>query len=142
MEIIKVYLAGPVQFEEDGGETWRKKAAQIISQATADKDVKVKVFDPTNFFTYDGATHQSDSQVKKYYMDQILHSRVVLVNLTRTNQSPGTAQELQYAVDHEIPIIGFYDPSGEGVYNWLKVDCQCTFTSLLQAVDYLIEYYT
>lgn len=141
METIKVYLAGPVQFEEDGGETWRKKAAQIISQVSADKDVKVKVFDPTNFFSYDEAKHQSDSQVKKYYLDQILHSRVVLVCLTRTNQSPGTAQELQFAVDHEVPIIGFYDLTNEGVYNWLKVDCQCIFPSLLQAVDYLMEYY-
>lgn len=141
METIKIYLAGPVQFEEDGGEGWRKKATQILEQAAVDKDVRIKVFDPTKFFSYDEADHQSESQVKKYYMDQILHSRLVLVNLNRTYQSPGTAQELQFAVDHKIQIIGFHDGTNDGIYNWLKVDCQCTFPSLLQAIDYIIEKY-
>ena len=72
-------------------------------------------------------------------MDQILHSRLVLVNLDRTRTSPGTAQELQFAVDNQIPIIGF--ASGDEVYPWLKVDCQVVFSSMLQAIDYISDYY-
>ena len=71
-------------------------------------------------------------------MDRILHSRLVLCNLTRTRTSPGTAQELQFAVDHDVPIIGF---GTEEVYPWLKVDCQCVFPTMLQAIDYIIDYY-
>ena len=138
-ELLRIYLAGPVQYEEDGGTGWRSKAEQIFKQAAEDKDIRIKVFNPTSFFTYEDAKHQSDSQVKNYYMDQILHSRLVLVSLDHTATSPGTAEELQYAVCNHIPIIGF--GSGDNIYNWLKVDCQCIFPSLLQAIDYIIEHY-
>ena len=139
METIKIYLAGPAYFEEDEGRSWREKATQMINTATADKDIKVKVIDPMSYFNYSEAKHQSDSQVKNFYMDQILHSRLVLCNLIRTRMSPGTAQELQFAVDHKIPVIGFGED--EDVYPWLKVDCQCVFPSMLQAIDYISEYY-
>ena len=139
METIKIYLAGPAYYEEDEGRSWREKATQMIDTATADKDIKVKVINPMSYFNYSEAKHQSDSQVKDFYMDQILHSRLVLCNLIRTRTSPGTAQELQFAVDHDIPIIGFGD--GEDVYPWLKVDCQCVLSSMLQAIDYISEYY-
>ena len=138
METFKIYLAGPVKYEDDGGTGWREKATEIIRQATNDLDIKVRVFDPTKYFTYDEVSHQSDTQVKKYYLDQILHSNIILCNLTRTTTSPGTAEELQYAVDHDVQIIGFGD---EEVYPWLKVDCQCTFPSMLQAIDYIVDYY-
>ena len=139
MEVFKIYLAGPVQYEEDGGRQWRDKAEQIFKQTCVDTSVTVKVFNPTSFFNYEDANHQSDSQVKNYYMDQILHSRLVLVSLDHTNTSPGTAEELQFAVCNHIPIIGF--TTNDEVYNWLKVDCQCIFPSMLQAIDYITEYY-
>jgi len=138
-DVIRVYLAGPCFFEEDEGKGWRSKAEQMLKTATADKDIKIKVINPTDFFTYSEAQHQSDTQVKKYYMDQILHSRLILCNLDRTRTSPGTAEELQYAVDHDIPIISF--ETGDEVYPWLKVDSQCVFGSMLQAIDYIVDYY-
>jgi nucleoside 2-deoxyribosyltransferase len=138
MEMVKIYLAGACYFEEDEGRGWREKASQMIETATADKEVKVKVINPVDFFNYSEAKHQSDTQVKRYYMDQILNSRLVLVNLDRSRTSPGTAQELQFAVDHNIPVVGF---GTEDIYPWLKVDCQCVFTSLLQAIDYITDYY-
>lgn len=72
-------------------------------------------------------------------MDQILHSRLVLCCLDHTRTSPGTAQELQYAVDNKIPVISF--STDDEVYPWLKVDSQCIFPSMLQAIDYIIDYY-
>ena len=138
MEMVKIYLAGACYFEEDEGRGWRDKASQMIETATADKEVKVKVINPVDFFNYSEAKHQSDTQVKRYYMDQILNSRLVLVNLDRSRTSPGTAQELQFAIDHNIPVVGF---GTEEIYPWLKVDCQCVFTSLLQAIDYITDYY-
>ena len=135
---MQIYLAGPSFFLEDEGREWRNKATQILHQTTENRDVKVRVMNPIDFFSYSEARHQSDTQVKRYYMDQIAHSRLVLVNLDQTRTSPGTAQELQYASDHDIPIVGF---GGEEVYPWLKADCQCVFPSMLQAIDYIVEYY-
>lgn len=139
MSTIEIYLAGPCFFEDDEGRGWRDKAAQMLKTATADKECKVRAINPVDFFSYSEAKHQSDTQVKRYYMDQILHSRLVLVCLDRTRTSPGTSQELQFAVDHNIPIIGF--ETGEDVYPWLKVDCQVIFPSMLQAIDYIVDYY-
>lgn len=137
-ELIKIYLAGASYFEDDEGRSWREKAVQMFKTVTENRDCRVKVINPLDYFTYSEADHQSDSQVKRFYMDQINHSRLVLVNLDRTRTSPGTAQELQYAYDKEIPIIGF---GTEEVYPWLKVDCHVTFPSMLQAIDYIVEKY-
>ena len=138
-EIIRIYLAGPSYFEQDEGAGWRNKATQMLMTATEDKDCKVKVINPLDYFTYSEAQHQSDTQVKRFYMDQILHSRLVLCNLDHTRTSPGTAQELQYAFEHDIPVISF--SSDDEVYPWLKVDSHVVFSSLLQAIDYIVDKY-
>lgn len=138
METIKIYLAGGCKNEDDEGRDWREKATQMFKTATDNKDCKIKVINPLNYFSYSEAKHQSDSQVKNYYMDQIKHSRIVLVNLTRSDVSCGTCMECQYAKDHDIQIIGF---GSENIYPWLLVDCQCYFPSMLQAIDYIIDKY-
>lgn len=137
-ETFRVYLAGPCKNEPDEGLAWRQKAVEIFKQATEDKYCNVKVINPVDFFTYSEHKHQSDSQVKNFYMDQIFHSRVILCNLNRTENSPGTAQELQFAKDHNIPIIGF---GTDDIYPWLVCDCQVVFPSMLQAIDYIVDYY-
>lgn len=139
MEEIRIYLAGPSYFESDEGLNWRNKAIQMFKTAVDDKEYKVKVINPLDFFSYSEHKHQSDTQVKKYYMDQILHSRLVLCNLDHTRTSPGTAEELQFAIDHDIPIISF--STDDEVYPWLKVDSQVIFSSMLQAIDYIVDYY-
>jgi len=138
-EVIRIYLAGPSYFEEDEGASWRAKATQMFKTVTEDLDCTVKIINPLDFFSYSEVKHQSDTQVKQYYMDQILHSRLVLCNLDRTRTSPGTAQELQFAVDNKIPVVSF--STDEEVYPWLKVDSQVVFPSMLQAIDYVIDYY-
>ena len=138
-EVIRIYLAGPSYFEDDEGATWRQKATQMFKTVTEDLDCTVKIINPLDFFSYSEVKHQSDTQVKQYYMDQILHSRLILCNLDRTRTSPGTAEELQFAVDHNIPVISF--STDEEVYPWLKVDSQVVFPSMLQAIDYIIDYY-
>lgn len=137
-EVVRIYLAGGCKNEEDEGVGWRQKAVQMFKTATEDKECSVKVINPVDYFSYSEQKHQSDSQVKNYYMDQILHSRLVLVNLTRSDVSCGTCMECQFAKDHKIPIIGF---GTEDVYPWLLVDCQVTFPSMLQAIDYIADYY-
>jgi nucleoside 2-deoxyribosyltransferase len=138
-EVFRIYLAGPVKYESDNGDTWRQQAVKILKQATADKDYVVKIINPNDFFSYEDGNAQSDRQIKQYYMDQILHSRLVLVSLDGTNTSPGTSAELQFAEDHGIQVIGF--ETGREVYNWCKISCQCTFSSLLSAISYICDHY-
>lgn len=138
METIKIYLAGGCKNEEDEGIGWRQKAVQMFKTATEDKEDNVRVINPVDYFSYSEQKHQSDSQVKNYYMDQIRHSRVVLVNLNRSDVSCGTCMECQFAKDNNIPIIGF---GTDNIYPWLLVDCQVVFTSMLQAIDYIVDYY-
>lgn len=138
MDTIKIYLAGGCKNEEDEGMGWRQKAVQMFKTATEDKEDNVRVINPVDYFSYSEQKHQSDSQVKSYYMDQIRHSRVVLVNLNRSDVSCGTCMECQFAKDNNIPIIGF---GTDNIYPWLLVDCQVVFTSMLQAIDYIVDYY-
>lgn len=138
-EVFRIYLAGPVKYESDNGDTWRQQAVKFIKQAAEDYDCNVKVINPNDHFSYDENNAQSDRQVKQFYMDQILHSRLVLVSLDGTNTSPGTSAELQFAEDHKIQIIGF--ETGREVYNWCKASCQYTCPSLLGAISYICEHY-
>lgn len=138
MEIVRIYLAGPCKHLADEGKEWREKAATMLNQAAEDVGTAVKVINPVDYFSYSENKHQSDKQVKKYYMDQIKHCRLVLVNLESTELSPGTAQELQYAVDNNVQIIGFGE---KYIYPWLLVDCQAVFPSIHTAIDYIRDYY-
>lgn len=137
-KIIDIYLAGGCKHEEDEGIGWRQKAVQMFNAATEDKEDTVRVINPVDYFSYSEQKHQSDSQVKNYYMDQIRNSRIVLVNLNRSDVSCGTCMECQLAKDNNIPIIGF---GTEDIYPWLLVDCQVSFPSMLQAIDYISDYY-
>lgn len=137
-EIIRIYLAGGCKNEPDEGREWRERAVQMFKAATENTDVKIKVINPVDYFSYSEQNHQSDSQVKNYYMDQILHSRIVLANLNHSDVSCGTCMECQYAKDNKIQIISF---GTEDIYPWLVVDSQVVFPSMLQAIDYIVDKY-
>ena len=78
-------------------------------------------------------------QTKNFYIKYLIaNSDLILVNLNNTENSVGTGQELQYAVDKGIPVIGF---GKQNVYEWLPEDCDVVFDTLEEAVDYIINYY-
>ena len=139
MKALNIYLAGRCKGLPDGGSSWRETAQKILNLAAETTGSKVNVFDPTKFFDYQSVTGKSQHQVKAYYMSKLRKCDVVLVNCNGSDASIGTAQEIQYAVDHEIPVIGF---GTEGLYPWItEVDCQVVFNSLHEAADYIRDYY-
>lgn len=79
-----------------------------------------------------------NKQVKQFYLSRIRKCDLVLVNLEHTNTSIGTAQELQFAVDNHIPIIGFNDYDS---YEWLPEDCDVIFKGINEAIDYINDFY-
>lgn len=139
MNEIKIYLAGPCANEEDEGRGWREQAVKMLEQAAEWKDVKLKIINPVEFFSYSETKHKTHKQVKSFYMNQIRKSDVILCNLNNTKTSCGTAQEVQFAVDHNVPVIGF---GTEEVYPWLgDVDCEVVFDNIIPAIDYCRDYY-
>ena len=138
MEKLTVYLAGACKFEHDGGKEWRTKAENIFKYISEAKDATIKVINPTRYFDRDGSNTISNKQVKQFYLSRIRKCDLVLVNLERTNTSIGTAQELQFAVDNHIPIIGF---NNNDSYEWLPEDCDVIFKGINEAINYIGDFY-
>ena len=139
MERFNIYLAGSCKNEIDEGKGWREKVATIFNNHIESKDYKIVVIDPTKYFSYaDRKDHETDKQIMEFYLDQIRHSRIVLVNLNNSTVSVGTGMEIMYARCHDIPIIGFGDSE---IYPWIDISCQKTCKSMLEAINYISEYY-
>lgn len=140
MKELNIYLAGACKGLADEGVTWRNDTFEKFNLAQQYLDlVTYKIYDPTDYFPRDGSKSLTAKQTKNFYMKYLIaNSDLILVNLNNTENSVGTGQELQYAVDKEIPIVGF---GKENVYEWLPGDCDVVFDTLEEAVDYIINYY-
>ena len=110
----------------------------ILAQKYLDL-IAYHLYDPTEYFPRDGSKSITAKQTKNFYIKYLIaNSDLILVNLNNTENSVGTGQELQYAVDKGIPVIGF---GKQNVYEWLPEDCDVVFDTLEEAVDYIINYY-
>ncbi len=136
---IAVYLAGACANEPDEGRKWRVDARQAFNSIVKYDNIQVCVVDPTDYFSYSYPVHKSDKQIKAFYMSKIRKCDVILVNVNNSKTSPGTCMEVQHAVDHNIPVVGF---GKENAYPWLmNVDCDVVFDSLQEAINYIKDYY-
>lgn len=138
MKTITIYLAGACRSMHDNGTGWRLKTENIFKNIQEVKDVRVKLINPTRYFDRAGANVISNKQVKNFYLSKLRKCDLVLVNLEHTNSSVGTAQELQFAVDHNIPVIGFNNYNS---YEWLPEDCDVIFNGINEAIDYINDFY-
>ena len=139
MNTLKIYLAGRCKGLPDGGKEWRENARKILETIAETAGKKVVVFDPTEYFGYEVQRHKTQKQIKEFYYHVMRQCDIVLLNCVGTDTSIGTAQEVQYAVDHDIPVIGFGE---ERAYPWItEVDCQVVFSSIHEALDYIRDYY-
>ena len=140
MKRLNIYLAGACKGLVDEGTSWRNEAFErfILAQKYLDL-IAYHLYDPTEYFPRDGSKSITAKQTKNFYIKYLIaNSDLILVNLNNTENSVGTAQELQYAVDKGIPVIGF---GKQNVYEWLPEDCDVVFDTLEEAVDYIINYY-
>lgn len=99
---------------------------------------ELKVVDSVTYPEIGGEYMYVRKVEEQFYLSRIRKCDLILVNLEHTNTSIGTAQELQFAVDNHIPIIGFnnYDS-----YEWLPEDCDVIFTGINEAIDYISDFY-
>lgn len=139
MQKLKIYLAGQCKGLSDEGREWRERVTEQLETVAGWVDANIAVIDPTKYFSYEEKRHKTQRQVKQYYLWQIAHSDIVLLNCDGADVSIGTAQEVQFAVDHNIPVIGFGSGSA---YPWItEADCQVVFDSMHEAVDYIRDFY-
>lgn len=139
MNPLKIYLVGRCKGLTDGGKEWRENARKILKTIAETAGTKVIVFDPTEYFDYSSQKYKTQKQIKEYYYQAMRQCDLVLLNCNGTEFSIGTAQEIQYAVDHDIPVIGFGE---DHTYPWItEVDCQVVFSSIHEALDYIRDFY-
>lgn len=132
-----IYLAGACKnLSWDEQNIWRDVAKEKLERVECNYHVHVS--NPNDYFNYIEETHKSQKQVKEFFLHKIRTSNLVLCNLNYSNSSVGTGQELQFARDNNIPIIGF---GNEEVYPWLVEDCQVVFDTLEEALRYVSDYY-
>lgn len=138
--MTSIYLAGACRGLEDLGTHWRLQAQELFDDfLDIFPEFKIRIYDPTEYFSRDGGDAISNKQIKNFYLHHaIKKSDLVLVNLNDTQYSVRTGQELQYAVDNNIPVIGF---GKVNVYEWLPEDCDVVFNTLKEAVDYIVDFY-
>lgn len=139
MKVLNVYLAGRVKGLDDEGSTWRSDIKRQLEAIADWNEKRINVFDPTKFFSYSEKKHKTNKQIKEYYMYKLAKSDIVIVNVDDTTVSIGTAQEVQFAVDHGIPVLGW---GTHDIYPWIgEVDCQVVFESMAELTDYVRDYY-
>lgn len=139
MKEIIIYLAGAVKNMPDEGSQWRREATNRFLQIEELSDIEIAIINPTKYFTYSENKHKTQKQVKEFYLNKILNCDLVLCNCDYSDSSIGTAQEIQYAVDHNIPVIGF---GTKNTYPWItEVDCQVVFDTMDKAIEYIANYY-
>lgn len=139
IETLKIYLAGACKNEADEGKEWRDQITERLEKVAEWSNKNLKVINPTKYFSYSEHKHKSQKQLKEFYLNKISKCDLVIVNLNNSDTSIGTAQEIQYAVDIHIPIIGY---GTQNIYPWIsEVDCQVTFDTMIETVDYIRDYY-
>lgn len=139
MKVLNIYLAGRVKGLDDEGAGWREDITKQLEAIAEWNEKKVNVFDPTKYFSYSEKRHKTNKQIKEYYMHKLAKSDIVIVNVDDTTVSIGTAQEVQFAVDHHIPVLGW---GTHDMYPWIaEVDCQVVFDSMAELTDYVRDYY-
>lgn len=138
MEKLKVYLAGSCKNSTDGGRSYRKEIEKKLALIADLTEKKIECFNPTKYFSYEENKHKSEKQIMDYFLFRLKNSDIVLVNCNDTNSSCGTCMEVMYAREHDIPIIGYGD---KDIYPWVEVSCQVVFETLMEALDYIEDYY-
>lgn len=137
--MMKIYLAGACKNVPNEGKEWRQNAENMLLQVADWCSKKIKIVNPVKYFSYSENKYKSQKQVKEFFINKISKCDLVLVNLDDTDSSVGTGQETQAARMMHIPVIGF---GTKNIYPWIQeVDCEVSFDSLHEAVDYIRDYY-
>ena len=130
MKRLNIYLAGACKGLVDEGTSWRNEAFErfILAQKYLDL-IAYHLYDPTEYFPRDGSKSITAKQTKNFYIKYLIaNSDLILVNLNNTENSVGTGQELQYAVDKGMDlysmVTGLIGQAGRRGALMLSLSCE------------------
>lgn len=138
-----VYLAGAMGcYKKDDNYpfAWRESVRQWFESYT-----DFRCFSPCDYYNYTIQAQKTEKEIMKYEFHWLLKSDVVLVNLKDLDKSIGTSDEILYAYQHDIPIIGFLEEGNvEDIHPWKieQIDrIEFGKHAMFNALSYINEYY-
>lgn len=140
MKEFKAYLAGKMSglsFEEMN--EWRLKAKEEFKYQNRDKDIKLNIFNPCDYYNFNlNAETYTEKEVKKFDLYHVKSSNVVLINLDYPD-SIGSAIEIHMAHDEwRIPVIAFGKTKN---HPWIMESVDKFCNNLEEAVEYISDFY-
>jgi nucleoside 2-deoxyribosyltransferase len=121
-----IYLAGPIEYAEDGGTGWRQDAAAMARPGT-------RLIDPTHFDgAAEGLTPQEIVTRDKFLLRQ---SDGAIFDCRSTSAGWGTAMELLDAYQLGKPTVGWGAPPKRSAF--LTHHTTKFFDTLAEAVTYM-----
>lgn len=133
-----VYEAGGMSgLDFETMNAWRVNAKRLLRIAS---DNQIHIINPVNHYNFNmNPNTYTESEVKKFDLQMVKTSDLILVNLDLSNGSIGTAMELCMAHDvWDKPVIGY---GKQKSHPWFELCVTKRCETLEQAVDYIINYY-
>jgi nucleoside 2-deoxyribosyltransferase len=156
-EKVKIYLAGCEGYYINNFPDykyyldWRQEADFWLNNNSNDN---VTIINPCDYYDYKANYHKSEAEVRRFLLNKVRHSDIVLVNLDHIKDSAGTMNEIFVANELNIPVIGFYEFSNKDTFlcdnryleePWIMDACHriedSESTALLDAMIYIRDYY-
>ena len=134
---FKVYLSGKMgglPYEEYT--KWRNEITILLTKNCK----KVQIFDPAQRYNYEKHAHQTEKEIMRYELRQVLSSDLVILNLDGADTSVGTMFEIAYAFKKNSPIIGIAHEINH-VHPWIDEACDRIETKYEDVSKYISEYY-
>lgn len=141
---LKIYLAGSMSacdsFEEMN--EWRVAMTVELLKRADIHDYVLNVLNPVSLFNFEEVKYESQREVKEYDLAHVLSSDIVIVDLNKIEQSPGTIIELQKAKDNYIPVlsIGKADVYSN-LHPWINDCITHNFEAGTELADYISYFY-
>lgn len=139
MKTYKIYTAGKMGgLDYKSQMEWRLRLEDRIKFLS---DKKVIFIHPPKFYDYD---YPNQEEAKRWEINQLLTSDIVVINLDNISSSIGTIMELAmvYALNNyggkHISIIGIGNPNTD--HPWILSSIDNTFENSDFAADYINEY--
>ena len=137
MNSLKVYLSGSAKNVDEQFQNWRQECytCQLIGYYPS-----LKFINPLAHFDYKRNKPKTDKQCLDLFMWLVDKSDILLVNLDHSENSIGTAMEVEHAYCNNIPIIAFGKKENTW-YNWVVERASVVFDSLSSAIHYIDDSY-
>ena len=139
-EEIKIYLSGGMQdLTLDASLEWRNRFEDSINLLETDK--KVTCFSPPKYYAPQDPDHKSEKEVFEFDKNMLKKSDLVVCYFN-VPKSIGTAMELAWAKDWEIPVIGICEKDDiRQLHTWLVECCTRFCNNIPEAISYINDYY-